>query len=54
MSEIVGEPIIWVCVAVFTFLISAIIKFSYCDTVISDNKSDCTADLSENGSEENV
>ena len=54
MSEIVNEPIIWVCVAIFTFLISAIIKATYCNTIISDNKSDCTADLSEIGSEENV
>jgi hypothetical protein len=54
MSELVNEPIIWVCVAVFTFLISAIIKATYCDNTILDNKSDCTAELSENGSEENI
>ena len=54
MSDIINEPIIWVCVALFTFLISAIIKATYCDTIISDNKSDCTAELSENGSEENI
>lgn len=53
MSEIINEPIIWVCVAVFTFLIFAIIKAKYCDTIqnYSDNNSDCTDDLSEIGSE---
>ena len=53
MSEIVNEPIIWVCVAVFTFLISAIIKANYCDTIqnYSDNNSDCTDDVSEIDSE---
>lgn len=53
MSEIVNEPIIWVCVAIFTFLICAIIKAKYCDKIqnYSDNNTDCTDDLSEIGSE---
>ena len=53
MSEIVNEPIIWVCVAIFTFLIFAIIKTKYCDTIhnYSDNNSDCTDDVSEIDSE---
>ena len=56
MSDIINEPIIWVCVTVFTFLTCCIIRFSCCDIVEnnSDNKSDCTADISENSSEENV
>ena len=30
------------------------VSLSQIDTIISDNKSDCTAELSENGSEENI
>lgn len=45
------EPIIWVCVSIISILSFVIIKFTYCDIIILDNNSDCTADISENSSD---
>ena len=48
----VNEPIIWVAVGIFSFLIIAFIKTRYFTkiTYISDNSTDISDELSEHGS----
>lgn len=45
------EPTVWVCVGVVSFLIFAIIRATYCMKGVSDDKSDTTEDLSDDGSD---
>ena len=49
-----NEPIIWVCVAVVSFLCIAIIIKSNGNPQIPDNISDVTAELSDQDIDENI
>lgn len=49
-----NEPIIWICVAVLSFLCTAIIIKSIGNRQIPDNISDITAELSDQDIDENI